>query len=291
MCFTLMLLYTGDVAAAVLSGEFRLNDQDILISKSQKYQGRFDLRSDLPLGDEFVLTNVYVSFKFQDDQEWVGKAGSNSLENTGKIIRHGGRFRGTESKGAQTDHYYTAKRFVHLSNEPEVAELTIGTTVFYSASMRRREFVTENIEQKSINLGRYRDAGDHQRVRQHYRIMNTTVESQWDGYDGPFEIRRKKLDLATVQDLAHSGILDFELGGQGDYIFIEAKLHYEGFSAGQQVIEEPENGFFSTPVWLGLVGLPVGGLLWRNRSRAGGAPRRSLQKRITQRKIPRQRTF
>lgn len=289
--FPLILLYTGEAAAAVLSGEFRLNNQDILVSQSQKYPGRFDLRSELPLGDDFVLTKVYVSFKFQDDQEWIRKAGPKSLKNTGKVMRHGGASSNKKSKGAQADHYYTGKSIVHLSNEQEVAELTIGTTIFYSATMRRREVVIENIGQKILNLGRYRDVGDHQRLRQHYRITDTTVETQWDGFDGPFEIRRKELDLATVQDLAHTGILDFELGGQGDYIFVDARLDYEGFIAGQEATAEPENGFFSTPVWLGLVSLPVGGFLWRNRNRGGGAQRRPPQKRIAQRKIPRQRAF
>lgn len=294
LCLPLILLYSGDVEARVLSGEFRLNNQDVLVTQSQKYQGRFDLRSKLPLGDDFVLTKVYVSFKFQDDQEWVRKAGPKSLKNTGKIIRHSGASRGKKSKDARTDHYYAAKSIIHVSNEQEVAELTIGRTKFFSATMRRREFVTENLGQKSLNLGRYRDAGDDQRVRQHYRITDTVVETQWDGFDGPFEIRRKKLDLATVQDLAHTGMLDFELGGQGDYIFIDARLQYEGFIAGQEATEGPENGFFSTSVWLGLVSLPVGGFLWLQRGRGGMVPRRQRrapQKRITQRRIPQQRAF
>lgn len=281
----LMLVWPGEAGAATLSGELRLDNQDILVSETQKYHGQFDLRSRLPMGDEFVLSKVIVSFEFQDDKEWIRKTGPRSLENTGKIVRHAGSFLRDKSIAGQTDHYYTAKSIVYVTNEDEVAELAIGRNVYYGTTTRRRTVTRESQGEKSINLGAYSDNGDNHRTRQHFRITQSVLESHIDGYDGLFGIRRKTLDLAVVQDLAHTGLLDFELGGRGDYIFVAAKLQYQGYITGQEVMEGKGDGLFSGSLWLGLVSLPIGGLLWRKKMA------HKVQKRITQRKIPRQRAF
>jgi len=284
-----MLLMPAEAGAAALSGELRLDNQNILISEPERYNGQFDLRSRLPMGDEFVLSKVIVSFGFQDDREWIRKAGPNSLEDTGRIVRHEGLPQHGKRVAGQTDYYYTAKSIINLSNEEEVAKLAIGGNVYFGTTMHRRDITRENLGQKSINLGAYRDQGDNDRIRQHYRITDSILESHKDGYDGLFTIRRQTLDLATVQDLARTGLLDFELSGQGDYIFVEASLHYEGYVVGQEIIEDEGNLVFSGSLWLALFTVPLGGLLWRRKSRVATA--RKGQKRIAQRKIPQQRAF
>ncbi|PCI45546.1 MAG: hypothetical protein COB49_09950 [Alphaproteobacteria bacterium] len=278
-----MLLGSGQAEAGGLSGELWLDNQDIFVSGRQKYHGQFDLRSRLPMDDEFILSKVTVSFKFQDDREWVSKAGPHSLTDTGKVIRHR-RLSLRKSRAAgQTDHYYTAKSIIYLTNEEEVAELAIGRNIYYATTMRRRDVTRESLGQKSIILGTYSDSGDNHRIREHHRITESVVEPQRDGFDGLFAIRQKNLDLAVVQDLAHRGVLDFELGGKGDYIFVEATLKYEGYVTGPEVMEDTA---FSGSFWLALFGLPIGGgLFWRKRMD------QKNQKRITRRKIPAQRAF
>ena len=64
---TLQVYGLAPASAKTLSGEYRLDNKNILISETQKYRGQFDLRSKLPLGDDFVLTKIIISFKFQDD--------------------------------------------------------------------------------------------------------------------------------------------------------------------------------------------------------------------------------
>lgn len=247
-----------------LSGKYRLSNQDILIPKGQKYHGRIDLRSQLPMGDEFVLTNVNISFKFQDDREWVSTPGAAELKNTGKITRHPGSPFRHKSIVGQTDYHYTLKSIIHMTNEEEVAELTIGRNKFFATSMRRRDTTREDQGRKVMMLGIYRDDGDNDRTRQHYRITEKFREIRRDGYDGLFEIRHKSLDLSSVQDLAHSGILDFELAGQGDYIFMGATVWYEGHGSGQTA---SDNNIFSAPVWIIMSGLPLGGWFWWQKSR------------------------
>lgn len=284
-----MLLLTGTVQATTLSGEFRLDNQDILISGPQKYHGHFDLRYELPFGDEFTLSKVTVRFIFRDDKEWVKGLGPNSLKDTGKVTRHEGSLLQKKKGAGQTDLHYTAKNITYLTNEEEVAELTIGRNVYYGATIRRRDVTREILGQKKMILGFYRDEGDNNRMREHFRITETILETQRDGYDGLFEIRRITLDLATVQDLAHTGLLKFELGGKGDYIFDGAKLYYEGYMTGQAMEDAQESGLFSGSLWLGLFSLPIGGLLWRKK-RQTVRPRKG-QKRIAQRKIPPDRAF
>ena len=284
-----MLLLSDLAGATGLSGELQLYNQDILVTDKQNYQGQFDLRSKLPMGDEFVLTKVSVSFDFQDDQEWIRKAGTSSLENTGKIVRHKGIFQRNKRIAGQTDHYYIAKSIINLSNEEEVAKLSIGSNIYFGTTIRRREITTENMGQKSINLGAYRDDGDNNRTRQHFRVTQSVLESQTDGYDGLFGIGLRTLDLATVQDLAQTGVLNFELSAQGDYIFVEAKLEYEGFVIGPDVVKGNGNQLFSGTLWLALFSIPIGGLIWRKKTRAPALYKG--QKRISQRKVPTEKAF
>ena len=286
----LTMLWPSEAGATGLSGKLRLDNQNILVIGSKKYHGQFDLRYKFPVGDDFVLTKVVVNFKFQDDKEWVSKSGNSSLENTGKIVRHNGFSLRKKNVVGQTDHYYAAKSTVYLSNVEEVAKLTIGSNRYYSTTIRRRDVTQEILGEKKINLGTYRDTGDNHRMRQHYRITESIVESHRDGYDGLFEIRRKELDLATIQDLAHSGILKFELGGQGDYIFDEATIQYEGHIAGLEITERPQGGLFNGSIWLALLSLPMGwGFIWWKKRKIIVATRK--QKRIAQRKVPKQRAF
>jgi len=257
----LLMVCPDHLAAAGLSGKARLDNQDILISPTAKYRGRFDLGSQLPLGDEFVLTDVTVSFKFLDDREWVRTTGQGGLRDTGRIVRHPGGALMSKSIAGQTDHYYESKVIVRMRNEEEVAELTIGRNKFYGATMRRREVSREPQGQQAIILGVYPDPGDDHRLRKHYRITETMLETELDGYDGPFEIRQRKLGLAAVQDLARHGFLDFELAGKGDYIFQDATLWFQGYTTGE---EKPgAEGRWPAPVlWLLLSGFPLAGLAW-----------------------------
>ena len=258
----MVLFWSSPAAATILSGKFRLDNQAIIISGEEDYYGEFDLRSLLPMGDEFVLSKVIVSFKFQDDKEWVTKAGQSSLEDTGKVIRHGGFLVKRKSIAGQTDHYFTAKNIIHLSNEEEVAKLTIGRNIYFGTTMRRREVVQETIGQKSILLGTYSDDGDDGRIRQHHRITQSVLETHRDGYDGLFEMRHKVLDLAAAQDLAHSGVLEFELSGKGDYIFSEATLQYEGYTTGQEARDDTEGSMSDGMLWFMLLGLAAGVFFW-----------------------------
>ncbi len=282
LVFTLMLFWTGEAEAAALSGKLWLNNQNILVTAAEKYHGQFDLGSSLPVDDEFVLTKVTVSFRFQDDTEWMSIAGPNSLENTGKITR-------SAQFPERVNLHYNAKSIVYMTNEEEVAELIVGNNKYYATTIHRREVSKEILGQKSMNLGLYRDDGDNRRKKQHYRITESVVEAHRDGYDGLFAIRQKTMDLATLQDLAQTGLLEFELGGKGDYIFIDALLQYEGFVTGPEVTEDAEQGLFTGSLWLALISLPIGGLLWRKKNRFVLA--RGTQKRITQRKIPKERAF
>ncbi len=289
LVFTVMWLWSNVAVATILSGELRLDNQDILISPTQKYHGQFDLRSKLPMGDQFVLSKVIINFRFQDDKEWVRTPGPNSMEDTGKVNRHDGIALRNKRVSGQTDHYYIAKRTIHMTNEEEVVELTIGRNIFYGTTIRRREVTRENLGQKSVNLGAYRDIGDNHRTRQHFRITESVLETYMDGYDGLFEIGRKQLDLATVQDLAYTGLLEFELGGKGDYIFVDATLLYEGYVTGLDVKENTGNSLFSGSLWLALFSIPIGGILWRKKSQNVAVYK--SQKRITQRRVPDQRAF
>jgi len=262
--FLLILLWPTQAVAAAISGKYRLDNQNILILGTQKYYGQFDLRGKLPVGDEFVLSKVIVSFKFQDDSEWIRKAGPNSLENTGKIIRSSGFPLKRHLSAGRTDYHYIKKSIMYLTNEEEVAELTIGRTKYFGTTMRRRDVTKEILGQKSMMLGTYADEGDNHRIRQHYRITESVQEFRRDGYDGLFEIRRKSLDLASVQDLAHNGVLDFELAGKGDYNFMEATLQYEGYTTGQVAPAGSGSGGLT---WLMLFSLPIGGLIWWKRGK------------------------
>ncbi|MBL4801345.1 MAG: hypothetical protein JKY45_05575 [Emcibacter sp.] len=285
--FILTLLWFDQAAAVSLSGKLHLNKQAILISGEKKYNGKFDLRSILPMGDEFVLSKVIVSFKFQDDMEWIKKTGQHSLENTGKIIRHGGFSVRRNAVAGQTDHYYTAKSIIHLSNEEEVAKLTIGRNIYFGTTMRRKDVTRENLGQKNMMMGVYEDDGDNGRIRQHNRVTQSILETHLDGYDGLFEMRHKVLDLATAQDLAHSGVLNFELAGTGDYIFVEATLQYEGYAAeGQGKLEG--TSLLGNVSWFILFGLTIGGLFWwKKKQPAPGKPERKI--RTKNQKISRQR--
>ncbi|MCF6215702.1 MAG: hypothetical protein L3J58_05960 [Emcibacter sp.] len=256
-----MLLFPLCAGAESLSGKVQLSDQNILISGPQKYQGQIDLRPYLPMGDEFVLTKVIVNFIFQDDKEWVRTVGKTSLENTGKIVRHAGSAFHKKSISGQTDYHYISRSVIDMTNEGEVAQLTIGRNVFYGTTMRRRDVIKEPMGQKSLMLGTYRDPGDNARLRQHYRITDEIMETRRDGYDGSFEMRHKYLDLSAVQDIARSGLIPFELGGQGDYIFVEALVTYEGHIMGSQAASM-EKTLSQGPIWLALLGLPLGGAVW-----------------------------
>jgi len=269
--FILMLFFPPSAGAESLSGKAHLSNQNILISGPQKYQGQIDLRSHLPMGDEFALTKVIVSFMFQDDKEWVRATGESSLQDTGKIIRHSGSaFRKKEVSG-QTDYLYVSRDIVDLTNEGEVAELTIGRNIFYGTTLRRRDVTKEILGQKSLLLGTYNDAGDNGRLRQHYRLTDEILETRQDGYDGPFEIRHKYLDLSAVQDIARTGILDFELAaGEGDYIFVEARVSFAGHIMGRQAAPEHADPFIK-PIWLAMIGLPLGGVVWWKKNRVASA--------------------
>ncbi len=278
----LMLLWPGGVSAATLSGKVRLDHQNIVITDQKIYRGQFDLRSELPVGDEYVLSKVIVSFKFQDDQEWVSKAGESSLTDSGKIVRRRGFSLKDNGIAGRTDHYFTSKSTIYLSNEEEVAKLIIGRNIYFATTMRRRDVSREVTGRRSMLLGVYPDEGDQGRLRQHHRITESVVETRRDGYDGMFEMRQKALDITSAQDLAHEGVLDFELSGTGDYIFMEATLHYEGYTTGAEPPEQESVGmlgrFFT---WLGLFSLPVGGLLWIKRNRPAQPPRRRRRVRAT----------
>lgn len=267
-CFILMLFFPFSVGAESLSGRVQLAEQNILISEPQKYQGQIDLRPYLPMGDEFVLTKVIVNFMFQDDKEWVRTVGKSSLENTGKIARHtGSAFRKKfisgrkKSISGQTDYHYISRSVIDMTNEGEVAQLTIGRNVFYGATMRRRDVTKETLSQKSLMLGSYNDPGDNGRLRQHFRITDEILETRRDGYDGSFEMRHKYLDLSAVQDTARTGLIPFELGGQGDYIFVGARVTYEGYIMGSQAVSM-EKTLSQGPIWLALLVLPLGGAVW-----------------------------
>ncbi len=259
--FILMFLLPLPVGATSLSGKAQLAEQNILISEPQKYQGQIDLRQHLPMGDEFVLTKVIVNFIFQDDKEWVRTVGKSSLENTGKITRHAGSVFQKKSISGQTDYHYISRSVIDMTNEGEVAQLTIGRNVFYGATMRRRDVTKETLSQKSLMLGSYNDSGDNGRLRQHFRITDEILETRRDGYDGSFEMRHKYLDLSAVQDTARTGLIPFELGGQGDYIFVEARVTYEGYIMGSQAVSM-EKTWSQGPIWLALLGLPLGGAVW-----------------------------
>jgi len=287
-CCMLMLLWPVSVAATNLSGKIRLTNQDILITgvqknqpqknQPQKYKGQIDLRSQLPMGDEFVLTKVTVTFKFQDDKEWVRKPGKASLNNTGKITRHPGSALRKKSIAGQTNLHYTMENLIEMSNEQEVAELHIGRNRFYGTTMRRRDATREILGQKKMMLGIYPDAGDGGRIRQHYRITEEIRQTRRDGHDGLFEIRHKSLDLSAMQDIARTGMLNFELAGEGDYIFLEARVAYEGHMLGQTVSQE--GGLFDGMIWLAMGGLPLGGLIWwKKRHAAVRIRRRALGRR------------
>ena len=281
--FILQIIWTGESGAKSLSGKYRLDNQDILISDSQKYRGQFDLRSQLPMGNEFVLSKVIVSFKFQDDKEWTRKDGKSSLRNTGKIVRHAGSPLRKRTVAGRTDYYYEAEQIEYLSNEEELAELTIGRSKYFATTMRRRDVSRDILGQKSIILGTYSDEGDEHRIRQHHRITTSILERRRDGYDGLFEIRRKTLDLSAAQDLAHSGILEFELGGRGDYIFVGATIQYQGFTTGKIGSEDTQSGSFGGLLtWLMLLGVAIGGVFWWKKGR--GVP-------VKGRRISRQPAF
>ncbi|VAV95170.1 hypothetical protein MNBD_ALPHA02-1562 [hydrothermal vent metagenome] len=277
----LMLLWPEASASATLSGNVRLDHQNILITDQKIYHGQFDLRSELPVGDEYVLSKVIVSFKFQDDQEWASKAGESNLTDSGKIVRR--RVFSLKDNGiaGRTDHYFTSKSIIYLSNEEEVAKLTIGRNVYFATTMRRRDVNREVTGRRSMLLGIYPDEGDQGRLRQHHRITESVVETRRDGYDGLFEMRLKALDLTSAQDLAHEGMLNFELSGTGDYTFVEATLQYEGYTSGGEFSKQEPVGtlgrFFT---WLGLISLPIGGLLWMKRNRPA-PPRRRRRVRAT----------
>lgn len=254
--------YFGQVAAATLSGKARLDNQNVFVAPSQHYKGRFDLRSQLPLGDEFVLSSVKVSFKFQDDKEWVNKLDAGSLKNTGRIIRHEGSVLLPKSIAGQTDLYYESVQMVHKSNEEEVAEVTISRNKLYSTTVHRREVTRESHGQKVMLLGTYEDSGDNHNLRKHYRVTDMVTESHLNGYDGPFEIREKILDLTAAQDLARDGYLDFELSGKGDYIFVSASISYQGYTTGVERPDSHETVMPAAVLWFAGVSFPVGGLLW-----------------------------
>ena len=275
--FILMLLFPLSVGAESLSGKVQLSSQNILISEPQKYRGQIDLRPYLPMGDEFVLTKVIVNFMFQDDKEWVRTVGKSSLENMGKIIRHSGQSSG------QTDYHYISRSVIDMTNEGEVAQLTIGRNVFYGTTMRRRDVTKETLSQKSVMLGSYSDPGDKGRLREHFRITDEILETRRDGYDGSFAMRHKYLDLSAVQDTARTGLIPFELGGQGDYIFVEARVSYEGYIMGSQA-GSMEKTLSQGPIWLALLGLPVGGAVWW-RKRNKPANRNQKKKQARQRPV------
>ncbi len=289
--FILMLLFPLSVGAESLSGKVQLSSQNILISGPQKYQGQIDLRPNLPMGDEFVLTKVIVNFMFQDDKEWVRTVGKSSLENTGKIIRHSGQNSGQNSGldfrkksiSGQTDYHYITRHVIDMTNEGEVAQLTIGRNVFYGTTMRRRDVTKETLSQKSVMLGSYSDPGDNGRLREHFRITDEILETRRDGYDGSFAMRHKYLDLSAVQDTARTGLIPFELGGQGDYIFVEARVSYEGYIMGSQA-GSMEKTLSQGPIWLALLGLPVGGAVWW-RKRNKPANRNQKKKQARQRPV------
>ncbi|VAX08211.1 hypothetical protein MNBD_ALPHA03-889 [hydrothermal vent metagenome] len=259
--YMLLLLFPLSVGAESLSGKIQLPSQNILVSGPQKYQGQIDLRPYLPMGDEFVLTKVIVNFLFRDDKEWVRTVGKSSLEDTGKIIRHSGSAFRKKSISGQTDYYYISRRVIDMTNEEEVAQLTIGRNVFYGTTMRRRDVTKKPVGQKSVMLGTYREPGDNARLRQHFRITDEILETRRDGYDGFFEIRHKYLDLSAVQDIARTGLIKFELAGQGDYIFVEARATYEGYIMGPKSASL-DTSLYKGPIWLTMLGLPIGGAVW-----------------------------
>ena len=225
---TLQVYGLAPASAKTLSGEYRLDNKNILISETQKYRGQFDLRSKLPLGDDFVLTKIIISFKFQDDKEWIQTTGRSIVNDTGKITRHGRISAGAEPSAThivgQTDHYFESLKIVNMTNEMEVAELTIGRNKFFGATIPRRDVTEQSMGRRKVMVGIYEDPGDENRNRRHFRITDTVLKTQRIGYDGLFEIRGKILDLASTQDLAHTGLLDFEISAQGDFIFVSANL-------------------------------------------------------------------
>jgi len=279
----LMFLLPLPVGATSLSGKAQLAEQNILISEPQKYQGQIDLRQHLPMGDEFVLTKVIVNFMFQDDKEWVRTVGKSSLENTGKIARHAGSVFRKKSISGQTDYHYISRSVIDMTNEGEVAQLTIGRNIFYGATMRRRDVTQEPVGQKSLMLGIYSDPGDNARLRQHFRITDEILETRRDGYDGYFAMRHKYLDLSAVQDIARTGLIKFELAGQGDYIFVEARATYEGYIMGPKSASL-DTSLYKGPIWLTMLGLPIGGAVWW-RKRQKLAHKNQKKKQARQRSV------
>ncbi|QDE26663.1 hypothetical protein [Paremcibacter congregatus] len=287
-----MLLWSQAAHAERFSGKVKLDRLDILVSDSAPYRGHFDLSSELPSQQDFILTNVRITFNFKDDKEWTIRSGEHIRQDTGRVERHKGQYPLSGMVTGQTDHYEKAVSTEVHSNPGEVAKLTIGRNIYYGTTSRRRQVTQIPQGQTTLLLGTYADTGDGGRLRQHYKITDRSLEQRLDGYDGYFTIQNKILDVTSAQDLAHRKRLDFELSGEGDYILLEATVWYEGQVSGELIPETPSVFFAKGSGLYGALagGLVLGSFVWRRRGqgddKAAGPPRRPRKTTKPQKQFP-----